>query len=105
PVTRSPLRRIQFSLAAGAIAVALVVTKAPLGAAAVPFEIAEAAQQTPQPQVPFRAGVDVVSLNVTVTDGTTRYVTDLAQDDFNVFEDGVKQDVTFFTRTNLPIAL
>src|SRR5213078_975172 len=57
------------------------------------------------PQVPFRAGVDVVSLNVTVTDGTQKYVTDLTQDDFNVFEDGVKQEVTFFNRTNLPIAL
>jgi Ca-activated chloride channel homolog len=57
------------------------------------------------PQQPFRAGVDLVSLNVTVTDGTARYVTDLTAGDFNVFEDGVKQDVTFFNRTNLPIAL
>jgi Ca-activated chloride channel homolog len=64
------------------------------------------AQDPPQPpQVPFRAGVDLVSLNVTVTEGTGRYVTDLTAEDFNVFEDGVKQDVTFFTRTNLPIAL
>jgi Ca-activated chloride channel family protein len=55
--------------------------------------------------VPFRAGVDLVSLNVTVTDGTARYITDLAQEDFNVFEDGIKQEVTFFSRTNLPIAL
>lgn len=53
----------------------------------------------------FRAGVDIVSLNVTVTEGTSRYITDLAQDDFDVYEDGIKQDVTFFTRTNLPIAL
>ena len=60
---------------------------------------------TAQPQVPFRIGVDVVSLNVTVTDGTTRYITDLNAEDFNVFEDGVKQDVTFFNKTNLPIAL
>jgi Ca-activated chloride channel family protein len=57
------------------------------------------------PQVPFRAGIDLVSLNVTVTDGTQRYVTDLSPEDFNVFEDGVKQDVTFFNKTNLPIAL
>jgi len=40
-----------------------------------------------------------------VTDGNGHYVTDLGQDDFSVFEDGVKQDVTFFTKTNLPIAL
>ena len=53
----------------------------------------------------FRAGVELVSLNVTVTDGTARYVTDLEQEDFSVFEDGVKQEVTFFNKTNLPIAL
>lgn len=58
-----------------------------------------------QPQTPFRAGVDLVSLNVTVADGTARYVTDLTAQDFNVFEDGVKQEVTFFNHTNLPIAL
>ena len=47
---------------------------------------------------PFRAGVDIVSLNVTVTDGAGRYVTDLDQAEFSVFEDGVKQEVTFFNR-------
>src|SRR5262249_36173817 len=45
------------------------------------------------------------SLNVTVSDGTSHYVTDLQSEDFNVFEDGVKQDVSFFNRTNLPVAL
>ena len=55
---------------------------------------------------PFRAGVDIVSLNVTVTEGgSAHYVTDLAQEDFSVFEDGVKQEVTFFTRRAQPIAL
>ena len=64
------------------------------------------AQQPPAPpQTPFRAGVDLVSLNVTVSDGTARYVTDLTAQDFNIFEDGVKQEVTFFNHTNLPIAL
>jgi len=58
-----------------------------------------------QQQPSFRTGVELVSLNVTVTEGTHRYVTDLEATDFNVFEDGVKQDVTFFTRANLPIAL
>ena len=53
----------------------------------------------------FRAGVDMVSLNVTVTDPSSRYVTDLDQGDFNVFEDGVRQDVTFFNKRQLPIAL
>jgi Ca-activated chloride channel family protein len=53
----------------------------------------------------FRSSVDIVSLNVTVTDAAQKYVTDLTQDDFQVYEDGVKQEVTLFNRTNLPIAL
>ena len=64
------------------------------------------AAQTPERQRPsFRAGVEIVSLNVTVTDGTNRYVTDLDREDFQVFEDGVKQEVTFFNRRSQPIAL
>jgi VWFA-related protein len=56
-------------------------------------------------QGPFRAGVELVSLNVTVTDPSARYVADLDVADFNVFEDGVKQDLTFFTRKIQPVAL
>jgi Ca-activated chloride channel family protein len=65
------------------------------------------AQQKPAPTPPqvFRAGVELVSLNVTVTDSAGRYVTDLGEADFSVFEDGAKQDLTFFNRNNLPIAL
>jgi Ca-activated chloride channel family protein len=63
-------------------------------------------QEPPERQSPaFRAGVELVSLNVTVSEGASRLVTDLQQEDFQVFEDGVKQDVTFFTRSNLPVAL
>jgi Ca-activated chloride channel family protein len=47
----------------------------------------------------------VVSLNVTVTDQSRNYVTSLEQGDFVVFEDGVKQDVTYFNKAQLPIAL
>jgi Ca-activated chloride channel family protein len=61
-------------------------------------------QQPPQPPS-FRAGVDVVSLNVTVTDGQERFVTDLTQDDFLLYEDGVLQETTYFARRQLPIAL
>jgi VWFA-related protein len=63
-------------------------------------------QESKEIQSPaFRAGVELVSLNVTVSEGPSRFVTDLQQEDFQVFEDGVKQDVTFFTRSNLPVAL
>ncbi len=98
----------------GAIPLVLAGTQQPT-APAPPPDTQPAAQppappatQTPPatPQQPsFRVGVDIVSLNVTVTDTSQKYVTDLEQDDFQVYEDGVKQDVTLFNRTNLPIAL
>jgi VWFA-related protein len=71
--------------------------------AAMPV-LAAAAQQ-PQPRPSFRTGVDIVSLNVTVTDPGNRYITDLDQADFLVFEDGVKQDVTFFNKRQQPLAI
>src|SRR5262249_45364972 len=100
-VTRTGIRRARWFVAAAAVALSLHVATAqqPIRAPPPP------PPPPPGGQQPFRAGVDLVSLNVTVTDGTARYVTDLTAEDFNVFEDGVKQDVTFFNRTNLPIAL
>lgn len=52
----------------------------------------------------FRSGIELVSLNVTVTDGA-KYVTGLTQDDFEVFEDGSKQTLSFFSAVQSPIAL
>lgn len=52
----------------------------------------------------FRGGVDLVSLHVTVSDGA-RYVTDLEAQDFEIFEDGVRQQATFFSKAPQPIAL
>ncbi len=56
-------------------------------------------------QPAFRSAIDVVSMNVTVTDSTNKYITDLTEQDFEIFEDGVKQELTLFNRTNLPVAL
>jgi len=53
----------------------------------------------------FRSGIELVSLNVTVTDGAAKYVTGLTQDDFEVFEDGAKQSLSFFSAVQSPIAL
>ena len=58
----------------------------------------------PPPQV-FRSGVDIVSLNVTVMDTQNRYITDLEQPDFSVLEDGARQELLYFSKSNLPIAL
>ena len=69
-------------------------------ATAIALPLLPAAQQPA-----FRSAIDVVSMNVTVTDVGNRYVTDLTEKDFEVFEDGVKQDLVLFNRTNLPVAL
>lgn len=48
-------------------------------------------------QVPvFKAGIDVVTFAVTVTDRRNTLVTDLAADDFEIFEDGRKQTLSYF---------
>ena len=64
--------------------------------------LALGAQEAPQV---FRSGVAVVSLNVTVSDSQQRFITDLEQGDFNVFEDGAKQELIYFSKTHLPLAL
>jgi Ca-activated chloride channel homolog len=56
-------------------------------------------------QPAFRSAIDVVSMSVTVTDSSSKYITDLTEKDFEIFEDGVKQDLTLFNRSNLPVAL
>ena len=71
---------------------------------AVAMSLATASAQQPD-QPAFRTGVDLVSLNVTVTDGNNRFVTDIDREGFQLYEDGALQDVSFFTRTQLPIAL
>lgn len=44
----------------------------------------------------FRAGVDLESMGVTVTDKKGNIVTSLAKDDFEIFEDGKKQTIQLF---------
>ena len=45
----------------------------------------------------FRSAVDVVLIPAIVTDRQGRYVTDLAQDRFEIREDGVRQRVSYFS--------
>jgi len=56
----------------------------------------------PAPQTKFRSGTSMVALNVTVTDGR-KLVTGLTQDHFEVYEDGVRQQVRFFEARSVPM--
>ena len=51
----------------------------------------------------FRSAVDLVALNVIVTDVNQRFVKGLQVGDFVVLEDGVAQDVTFFSAGEAPL--
>src|SRR5262249_52595352 len=53
----------------------------------------------------FRGGTDIVQLNVTALDAAQHFVAGLTRDDFQVFEDGVPQDVSLFSSERQPIAL
>ena len=50
----------------------------------------------------FRSSASMVALNVTVTDGR-KLVTGLRADDFEVYEDGVQQQVRFFESSDVPM--
>ena len=52
----------------------------------------------------LQANVEEVVLNCTVLDGT-KLVQDLKGEDFQVFEDGVKQNIISFQHTDLPVSI
>ena len=53
----------------------------------------------------FRAGVDLVNVTVTVTDGTGRFVSGLTRDDFVLYEDDRPQAITHFSAERVPVSL
>jgi Ca-activated chloride channel family protein len=54
-------------------------------------------------QKPFKSGIEMVPLTVTVTDASGKYVTGLADSDFTVVEDGVQQPLSFFASDHVPL--
>jgi Ca-activated chloride channel family protein len=53
----------------------------------------------------FRARLDLVQVTVTVTDAAGRLITGLTKEDFQVWEDGIEQEVTQFTDERVPVSL
>jgi VWFA-related protein len=62
-------------------------------------------EQDQEQRYQFRVTVDLISLNVTVTDARNRFVTELLQKDFSVYEDGIAQELSVFSREDLPIRM
>src|SRR5215470_6132656 len=56
-----------------------------------------AAAAAPQDKPTFRVQVDLVTNDIVVRDEKGNFVSDLKQSDFEIWEDGVKQDITSMT--------
>lgn len=82
-----------------------------------PSSVAQS-QRQPQPQATprrtqevgegdvVRIDTELVTLTTTVTDARGRYIANLKQSDFSIYEDGVKQEVAYFnTGDRLPVSL
>ncbi len=63
--------------------------------------LAEESRQAAQ----FRVSVEMVSLSVTVFDKKQRLVTDLEQENFAIYEDGVAQRIRVFSKEDLPLRM
>jgi len=83
------------------------VVRPALAAALLILMGAPAVAQEPRDGFPpiFRSGVQLVPLNVTVTDLQRHFVRGLTAEDFTVLEDGVAQEVQFFDAADVPIDL
>lgn len=91
--------------------IASVITFTPGTAAQSQSRPRQQPQPTPTPQQVgegdvIRVDTELVTLTATVTDARGRYRADLRQSDFTVYEDGVKQDVAYFsTGDRVPMSL
>src|SRR5688572_15977780 len=95
------MRNTAKYLLAGAFTVVLgtgaVVTSRVLSAQARPVPPKPNTDVVPATQTPtFRLNTDLVSLDVIVRDPKGQFVADLKPGDFEVLEDGVKQEISSF---------
>jgi VWFA-related protein len=92
PPMQNPLSRIPFFVTLRVSVCLLVMLMLPLFGADKP--------QKPSPESPatqtFKVAVDLVSVNVSVTDKKGNLIKDLTQNDFQVFEEGVPQQISVF---------
>lgn len=74
-------------------------------ALAVMLAVPTAELSARQQPAPFRSGVEVVYLDLTVTAPDGSIVTGLTKDDFEIFDEGVRHDVAVFSDKPEPISL
>jgi Ca-activated chloride channel family protein len=83
-----------------------------VAAAATAIVVSLHAKQTP-PQKPgepdpafrFRSGVELINVTASVSDASGRFVSGLTQDDFVVYDDDQRVEVTHFSAERVPVSL
>jgi Ca-activated chloride channel family protein len=84
------------------------MSRTSVGIAAVAMMIAGTAHLTAQDQRQsplFKSTTSLVALNVIVTNPKQQYASGLRAEDFEVYEDGVRQQVQFFATAEVPLDL
>jgi Ca-activated chloride channel homolog len=71
---------------------------------AVTVAVVSTAAQSPD-AFRFRSGVELINVTATVTDDNGRFVSNLRKEDFTLFEDGARQEVTHFSNERVPVSL
>jgi Ca-activated chloride channel homolog len=84
----------------GAVSIAVLVA---LISAAAQERVAPLPPPDDQGHPVFRSSASVVALNVAVSNPQKKFVTGLSARDFEVYEDGVQQELSFFETADVPI--
>ena len=53
----------------------------------------------------FRSRITTIPVTVTVSDSAGRLITGLTRDDFEIYEDGIREPITQFTDERVPVSL
>jgi Ca-activated chloride channel homolog len=73
---------------------------------AIVVSVVSALSVTPAAQAPrFKSRIVTIPVTVTVTDSAGRLITGLTRDDFEVYEDGIREPITQFTDERVPVSL
>jgi Ca-activated chloride channel family protein len=72
---------------------------------AAAFVAAALATGSAQEGFRFTSGIELVNVTATVTDDHGRFVDELRKDDFTLFENGVRQEISHFSAGKVPVSL
>ena len=78
---------------------------AALGTASVAAAIASQAPPSVSSNQRFRTSIELIAVNATVTNTEGHLVTGLPGDAFELYEDGVRQEITQFSNERVPVSL